>query len=107
MKQQIEKQFQEAKPARLNHQVSLAALRSESGNGYLAAVEAQLQTLLDGGNDSGKTSAEGPPSAKRAAKEGAAVVKTVIQGLRLFACIFRSSLRRSAKFLWRHTNKKP
>ncbi len=69
------------------HQVSLAALRADTGNSYLGAVEGQLQWLLDGGK------AEKP--SKHAAKETAAVVMTIIQALRLYACVFRSSLRRS------------
>lgn len=61
-------------------QVSLTSLRE--ADGPLDAVEAQLQKLL-------KDDAEVLP-----AKELALTVRSVIQGLRLYACVFRSSLRR-------------
>jgi hypothetical protein len=66
----------------LLRQVSLLALRSPSGP--LAPVDAQLRTLLK--EDEGKITAE----------TAAPIVRSVIQALRLYACVFRSSVRRFA-----------
>lgn len=65
--------------------VSLTSLRE--ADGPLDAVEAQLQKLLKGDAD------------VLPAKELAPIVRSVIQGLRLYACVFRSSLRRAGKQL--------
>jgi hypothetical protein len=66
----------------LLRQVSLLALQSPSGP--LDPVDAQLQTLLKEG------------AGKLTAKEAAPIVRSVIQALRLYACVFRSSVRRCA-----------
>lgn len=66
----------------LLRQVSLLALRSPGGP--LDPVDAQLRTLLK--EDAGKITPEA----------AAPIVRSVIQALRLYACVFRSSVRRFA-----------
>lgn len=60
-------------------QVSLMALRAPTSP--LAAVNSQLQQLLS--EDAGRPTAQ----------DSAAIVRSVNQALRLYACVFRSSLR--------------
>jgi hypothetical protein len=74
----------------LLRQVSLLALRSPSGP--LGPVDAQLRTLLK--EDAGKITPEA----------AAAIVRSVIQALRLYACVFRSSVRRCVARLGNNLN---